>query len=294
MAFIQPPFWSHALGRYPRQPHAIAVLVTPDVAIVSSSIANQTVLATSVAHGLATGDTVTIAGHAGSTPDVNGSRRVTVLSQTAFSVVVPVTIAGTGGTVTRTAAAEPLTLDEGKLRAGQDWDDDDARDALMSGFISAARSKVEQDTGLALLAQTHDLYYDAVPWASWTQPIALPDQSRPLQAVLSFKSTDTGGVSQTLDPAQYVVDVASGRIGLALGGLWPIDVRPFQPFVIRIVSGWSSVAQIPPLLVHGVGLMTAHYATAGRDVAEIMRGVAIEMPYGYDDAIGPYQLLTLA
>src|SRR5258705_9577128 len=54
-------------------------------------------------------------------------------------------------------ALEPLTLDQGKLRAGLDWVAGDPRDALMTGFIQAARSQVEQDTGLALLTQTRDV-----------------------------------------------------------------------------------------------------------------------------------------
>jgi len=186
---------------------------------------------------------------------------------------------------------EPLTLEDAKLRAGLDWSAGDPRDALISGFIAAARSKVEQDTGLALLTQTRDVYCDTL-----TTPIWLPAQSLPLQSVSSIKSTDTAGVVQTLDPGQYVTDLGSGRIGLALGGAWPSDLRPFQPFVIRIVAGWASVALLTaqaPLLVHAVGLLTAHYATAGRDVVAL--GATVErVPYGYEDAIAPHRLVVVA
>jgi uncharacterized phiE125 gp8 family phage protein len=183
-----------------------------------------------------------------------------------------------------------LTLDQGKLRAGLDWTIGDARDALMLGFIAAATAKVEHDTGLALRTQTRDVYFDARP----TGAITLPALSTPLQSVTSIKSTDTADVVQTLDPAQYVVDLAGGRIGLALAGSWPTDLRPFQPFVARIVSGFTSAALIPPLLVHAVGLMTAHMATAGRDVAAVGNVSAVEMPYGYEDAIAPYRIVTVA
>jgi uncharacterized phiE125 gp8 family phage protein len=180
---------------------------------------------------------------------------------------------------------EPLTLDQGKLRAGLDWVAGDPRDALMTGFIQAARSKVEQDTGLALLTQTRDVYLDAISRSL----IDLPAQCRPLQSVTSVKSTDTAGVVNTLDPANYVVDLASGRIGLAVSGVWPSDLRYVQPFVIRIVSGWASVDLLTaaaPGLVHAVGLLTAHYATLGRDLASIDSTTAV--PYGYEDAIAPY------
>jgi uncharacterized phiE125 gp8 family phage protein len=184
---------------------------------------------------------------------------------------------------------EPLTLVQAKLRAGLDWTDGDPRDALMNGFIAAARSKVEQDTGLALLTQTRDIYFDALPGSI----IDLPPQSRPLQSVTSIKSTDTAGAVQTLDPTAYVVDLNTARIGLALGQAWPSDLRPFQPWAIRIVSGYTSAALIPPLLVHAVGLLVAHYATIGRDAVQIGHIVATT-PYGYDDAIAPYRLESVA
>jgi len=185
---------------------------------------------------------------------------------------------------------EPLTLTQGKLRAGLDWLVGDPRDDLMTGFIAAARSKVEQDTGLALLTQTRDVYFDRWPYG--TVPLELPAQSTPLQSVTSVKSTDTAGAVNTLDPSTYLVDVASGRIGLSASGVWPTDLRPFQPIVIRIVAGWTSVALMPPLLVHAVGLLTAHYATLGRDLASL--NTISEVPQGYEDAVAPYRLVTLA
>lgn len=67
--------------------------------IVSSSVANPTVITASAAHDLLTGASVTITGHAGSTPSINGTHIVTVLSPTTFSIPVNVTVGGTGGSV---------------------------------------------------------------------------------------------------------------------------------------------------------------------------------------------------
>jgi hypothetical protein len=69
-------------------------------AIVSSSVANPTIITTTSAHGLYTGMIVTIAGHSGSTPSINGTHTVTVISTTTFSIPVNVTVGGTGGTTT--------------------------------------------------------------------------------------------------------------------------------------------------------------------------------------------------
>ncbi len=69
--------------------------------ISTSSVADPSVITTSGAHGLASGMTVVIAGHAGSTPDINSTHVVTVLNATTFSIPVNVTVGGTGGTAQR-------------------------------------------------------------------------------------------------------------------------------------------------------------------------------------------------
>jgi hypothetical protein len=68
------------------------------VSITSSSVGDPTVI-TSAAHSLVTGDVITIAGHTGSTPAINGAWPVTVLTATTFEIPVAVTVGGTGGTI---------------------------------------------------------------------------------------------------------------------------------------------------------------------------------------------------
>lgn len=70
------------------------------IPITSNSIANPSVVTCPAPHGLVTGQIVIIAGVATSSPTINGSRAVTVISATTFSVPVSVSVAGTGGTVT--------------------------------------------------------------------------------------------------------------------------------------------------------------------------------------------------
>jgi len=188
-------------------------------------------------------------------------------------------------------ALEPLTIEEAKLRAGFDWAAGDAREPLLAGYIAAARAKVEQDTSLALLTQTRDVYFDTI----FASVLELPAQSRPLQSVTSVTSVNSAGAPQVLSASAYVVDVASGRIGLADSSTWPTDLRAFQPFVVRVVAGWTSVQALTsaaPLLVHAVGLLTAHYATLGRDLASVES--ATEIPQGYADAISAYVPVVVA
>jgi DNA-binding XRE family transcriptional regulator len=75
------------------------------VAITSSSVANPSQL-TTAANTFRTNDTVTIAGHSGSTPTINGDRVATVVDGTHFTIPVNVTGGGTGGT----AVLSPTTI----------------------------------------------------------------------------------------------------------------------------------------------------------------------------------------
>ena len=69
----------------------------PALTITSNTAANPTVVTTSTPHGLTTGAVVNISG-SNSTPSIDGSFPVTVLSPTTFSIPVNVTAAGTAGT----------------------------------------------------------------------------------------------------------------------------------------------------------------------------------------------------
>lgn len=274
--------------------HALPVLVSPAVALVASSLANPTVFETATPHPFVTGDTVAIAGHTGSTPALDGSRVVTRIDALHFSVPISVSVAGVGGTVTRTLARLPLTLAEGKLAAGLDWLDGDPRDAQMMTFIGSATEKVQNDTGLILLLQTFDVFLDAMPLARW--PLALP--WRPVAAVTSLDYVDAAGDRHAVEVGgTYELDPGGAaplpaRLALSTFGVWPTDLRPFQPWVLRLVAGWPSVAEIPPSLVHAVAMLTAHYATVGRDLVQVGTIVATT-PLGYADVIAPYQLVVV-
>jgi len=265
-------------------PHPVSTRVELVTAIAFSTTGNPAILVTQTPHGLVTGDTVEIVNH-DTSPPLNGTRVVTVIGPSTFTVDVngggqP----GTGGTVRRTIPVEPLTLAEGKLRAGLDWPDGDPRDALMRGFITAARQHVERRTERALLSQTRDVYFDAL--TGWV--IEMPPLCIPLQAVLSVAWTDTAGDEHLLDSSTYIVDLVSGRIGLTMSVTWPTGVRAFQPWHLRIIAGAPEIAQIPAPLVQAVGLLVGHYATAGRDLVSLTGANAIEVPQGFEDTIAPW------
>lgn len=174
---------------------------------------------------------------------------------------------------------EPLTLAEGKLRAGLSWpttDPADPRDQLMQDFIAAARSQVERDTGLALITQTRDVYFYTLPGGV----VALPMQALPLQEVVEVAPTSTPW-------RQGPFTIAPRASGWMFG-----DVAEG---IARVTVGWLSAADLrvqAPLLLQAVGLLTAHFATAGRD-AVITGTIATENPIGYEEAIQSYRLIWL-
>lgn len=177
--------------------------------------------------------------------------------------------------------ADVISLDEAKKWARITAD---TENTLLDTCRRSAQHAVEQETGLALRTQTRDVFLDVVDGT-----LALPAQSVPLQSVTWVKSYNTAGALQTLDVSNYALDLAGARIGLSLSGVWPTDLRPFQPYVIRIVSGWPDVASMPPPLVHAVGLLTGFYANEGRN-----RFVAKDLRDSYEDVIAPYRLVTVA
>ena len=113
------------------------------VPITSSSVANPSIITTTVPHGLTNGQKVLIAGHSGSTPSINAEHVATVISTTTFSIPVNVTVGGTGGTVVQSnslaggvgylqvTAASGFTNFVGKIR-------DSADDITFADVISFA------------------------------------------------------------------------------------------------------------------------------------------------------------
>ena len=176
------------------------------------------------------------------------------------------------------ATTEPMTTAEAKLHCRIDGSDEDT---LVASWITAARRKVEQDTGRALPRQTHDQLLDAFP--SNRRAIVVPFP--PLVSVTVF-STDTAGVETTLDATNYVLDIATepGRVGLSDSGNWPTALRAFQPGRVRLVCGYAD-GQIPQDLVRAVALVVG-WLSERREPEPVEKSA-------YEWLIAPYVLPVL-
>jgi len=115
--------------------------------LVSSSVANPTELTClTYIPNFATGDTVTIAGHSGSTPDINGSHVATITGPNTFTIPVNVTVAGTGGTVDKSGGGtqKRYTVD-GTVDTGQ------PPEQILTDLLSAGAGMLVYSQGVYML-----------------------------------------------------------------------------------------------------------------------------------------------
>lgn len=173
------------------------------------------------------------------------------------------------------ASTLPITLADAKAHIKAVTTDEDTQ---VTAFIQAATDRIERDTGLSLLTQTIDIFVDGV---TLQDRFELPVS--PIQSVTSFSYTDTAGIVQVWPTTQYEVDLASPqpRIGLAMQGMWPTDLRFFQPITIRVVAGWTSAALIPAGLILAIKMVVA-WLDQNRAPGMFERQL-------YADWIGPYR-----
>lgn len=186
-------------------------------------------------------------------------------------------------TLVTAPSVEPLTYAKVKARLRLPSDDDEA---VILDLIKAAKTTVEQDTGLMLLTQTWDLVFDAFPSDAIRPPCC------PLQSVTSIKTTSVAGVESTLGSTNYRVDVASWppRIVLSDTGAWPTDLRSTQAVTIRCIAGYTSPGQVPAPLIEAM-----HYLIeANYKLRSGMAWIAPPKWVGYDRLLAPYRLGGMA
>jgi uncharacterized phiE125 gp8 family phage protein len=187
--------------------------------------------------------------------------------------------------VSTAPAVEPVTLTEAKdhLRI-----DDSSSDTLVSSLIVAARQQVEQDTGRALITQTLDVYYDALPT---DRELWVPNPK--LQSVTTFTTYDEDDASTVFSSWDYLVDVASepGRIVLNADATWPTDLRAANAVIVRVVAGYGVAAAVPQALKQAILLIISTlYEHREQVIISQFAGQFIDLPFGYRQLITPYRI----
>jgi uncharacterized phiE125 gp8 family phage protein len=168
----------------------------------------------------------------------------------------------TYGSLTLTATSpvqtftEPLTLSEVKayLRIPELSTADEAIDAELTAFISAAREQAEILQGRDLVAKQWDLSLDGF----FRTEIPLRD---PLRTVDLFTYKDSDGATTTLiEGTGYIVDTAKhpGIVLPPYNCAWPTaTLWPSSAVLVRFST--SAPAYFPPLLKPGMLMLISHW-----------------------------------
>ena len=119
----------------------------------------------------------------------------------------------------------PVTLEEAKLHARVEHDDDDALFAMQ---IAAATADCEKETRRQLVEATLELVLDVFPAGA----ISLPRP--PVGEVVSITYTSADGTTQVFPADAYVLESSEAVAFIVPVSSWPSWVRP----VVRYKAGW--------------------------------------------------------
>ena len=149
--------------------------------------------------------------------------------------------------VTVQPAIEPITIEELKLFARIDTDDEDS---LLTDFIETARRLIENYLGRALIQQTITLKMDF-----WTgDVIELPRP--PLISITAVETLDESDTATTYDSSNYYIITTSepGKLVIKQSKTYPQNTtRDYGGFQIRYLAGYGSNAtDVPQAIRDGI------------------------------------------
>ena len=150
--------------------------------------------------------------------------------------------------------AEPVSLAEARAQARVDHVIDDA---MLSGYIMAARETCEHELQRTLIATTYELNLDEFPAGAIELPMG-PIGAVGALTVSSVKYTDITGAEITVDPSAYMLDAYSivPRI-VPLAG-WPSPKTTINAVRVRYVSGHADASVIPQAIKTWILLHVSH------------------------------------
>jgi uncharacterized phiE125 gp8 family phage protein len=176
-----------------------------------------------------------------------------------------------GLTLVTPPTQEPISLDEALAHCRVT---DDSETGLIVGYLMAARQFAEDFTRCALLQQSIDYtidfgwpmirtespYYAISPYFFYRTRVELP--RRPLLNVQWVRYIDVDGVTQTLDPSQYIVvgNEVVPYIEQAFGVTWPITRYQPAAIQVRFDAGFGkAMADIPETIRQAILMLVAFW-----------------------------------
>ena len=168
---------------------------------------------------------------------------------------------------------EPVTLAEARAQCRVDHT---LEDAVIAGYIVAARQRAEHELQRSLVAQTFELVLDQFPSGAIELPMG-PIPAAGAIAVVSVKYTDTAGAEQTVDPPAYTLDPYSNVPRLAPVSGWPTTKDAMNAVRVRYTSGAATAAAVPQAVKSWIQLQVAHLY-ANREPVNV-GNIVTPMPY---------------
>lgn len=184
--------------------------------------------------------------------------------------------------ITTQPTVEPVAVADAKMYCRVD---DSVEDSLFSSLITAARVYCEKRSKRTLITTAYRL--DAYCFPSSTGAIRL--DKGPLIAVQSVKYYDTGGTQQTIDTANYRVDITPlyGEIVPVDTYVWPV-VQGQRPNAVEIAftAGYGAAASsVPDTAKTAIKMLVANWYENREPATPGSMGV---VPFAVDHLIATF------
>lgn len=168
--------------------------------------------------------------------------------------------------------------------------DEDHEDDLIEGFLDSAIAKIdgpEGGIGYAMMEQTWRKAMDEFP-----SVILLP--GAPIKSVSEIKYIDRSGDEQTMDAADYRVDLDTepARVTPAFGKSWPTARDVTSAVMVEYVLGENDPSAVPSDLVNAIGLMMAHWFQHREEV--VVGTIVAKIPNGAHSTLDEYRRIRVA
>lgn len=145
----------------------------------------------------------------------------------------------------------PVTLEEFKLHARIDIDDDDD---FCTSALTAATDQCEVETERALVTQTWRALYP-----DWAVCLVLPRP--PLASVTSVEYQDTAGDWQTVASSNYYVHTDAEPGIIQFKDTYSFQSLSDSAFAVRVVfvTGYGAASDVPENAKRAICILAAHY-----------------------------------
>jgi uncharacterized phiE125 gp8 family phage protein len=181
-------------------------------------------------------------------------------------------------------AIEPVTLAEVRAQLSIPTADTSV-DAIITRRIIEAREWVEEFCGRALISRVYEAAFDFFP-----PEIELLNP--PAASVTSIKYLDVDGIEQTIDSADYLLDIyrEPGWVTVGYGKSWPTTRDVINAVKVQWVAGYgATTTSIPGPIREAIMLIVGHWM---RYQPQVESGVSItRIPYAVEHLLQTYRVM---